>query len=181
MKILLITFLLALIYSCSPKTAPPVVIHDRDSITSEKTDSNTTAEIDTNKVAPVEFTGKVNLDSLCEARYKTSVQDTVTYYDTIPVEKKSILLKVSGNTLTVTCKTDSLEQVIYRLTTVIKKERETRVKEKDVIIPPPEIIEKKLTKFQTFRLWFFWIVVAFIGGGVAWKFRKFIPVLKYFK
>lgn len=142
-----------------------MVTENKDSITTITGDSSTVLNIDTGNIAPSILEGEIDLDSLCEARNKTTV-----IRDTIEVPGGKIIVYVEKNKLKIKAETDSLKQITIEQLKTIRWQKETITKyekQERVIVE----VEKPYTWWVKFCIWFTCIVIPVTGVGIYLKFR----------
>ncbi len=128
MRYLILLFAVLSIASCK---CPEIVVGTKESrdtttTTVRSVDTSTVSVVDTSNIAPVVFSGELNLDSICQELYRMRKDsDTVAIViDATPISRPrgggSIGLTInSTGKAVVDCKTDSLYKVINSLTTTI--------------------------------------------------------------
>lgn len=154
--------MIAALFSCSPKI-PPVTTHDHDSSTTLWIDTSTSVWIDTARLAPIIVYDTINFSTFCDSLMRGLMPSISTARVVIRTDKKGLAL--------LQAKTDSLIQFTHFQQTVITKLQQTTVSD-STTTTHTEYIDRPKTKFQSFKDWWFWISVAFIGGMLYLKIRK---------
>lgn len=127
--------------------------------------------------------GPLSSGQLIYPEKKVEVKDNTldnTFADPIVFQKtqkqgrltESVTISKKGNVV-ISCKEDSLKEIIEAQRITIQKFKNTTTTQTKTIICPSK------SDWEKFCEWWTWFCIVLIIGGITYRFRKYIPYLKW--